>query len=112
MIRPTRQLSLSRRRDTIFQFKVFDQDKASEGGYDTSSDAEEKEPYYIKLLSAGNQEVGQLKCSTLQPLKNLSDAIVSEAQPHLLTFFPLLCMIERRALAARELGPTIDYRTT
>ena len=77
MVRPTRRLSLSRRRDTIFQFKVFDQDKASEGGYDSSSDDEEKEPYYIKLLSADNKEVAQLKCSTLQPLKNLSDAVVS-----------------------------------
>lgn len=63
----------------MFQFKVFDQDKASEGGYDSNYDAEEKEPYYIKLLSAKNQEVAQLKCSALQPLKNLRDSIVSDS---------------------------------
>jgi len=41
----------------MFQFKVFDQDKTSEGGYDSGFDSEEREPYYIKLLKQRNQEV-------------------------------------------------------
>ncbi len=56
----------------MFSFKVFDQDKDQDGGYDSAID-EDREPYYIKLLNKYKVEVAQLKCKEMQPLKNLRD---------------------------------------
>ena len=63
-------------KDSIFSFRVFDQDKGDDGGYDSAID-EDSEPFYIKLLNKDKHEVGQLKSHQLQPLKNLADSIVS-----------------------------------
>ena len=68
----------------IFSFKVFEQDKSAVGGYDSAID-EERQPYYMRLLSKKNTEVAQLKCSELQPLKSLRDQIVSSLYLTMLT---------------------------
>ena len=45
------------RKDSIFSFRVFDQDKDNDGGYDSAID-EDSEPYYLKLLNKDKHEVG------------------------------------------------------
>lgn len=56
----------------MFSFRVFDQDKDQDGGYDSAID-EDREPFYMKLLNKNKVEVAQLKCKGMQPLKNLRD---------------------------------------
>ena len=51
-----RRPSFSRASNNIFAFKVFDQDKSGDAGYDSAID-EEREPYYMKLLNAKKLEV-------------------------------------------------------
>ena len=55
---PRGRSSFSRRRDTMFQFTVFDQDKISDCGFDSNAEDQEKEPYFMKLFAKGKQEVG------------------------------------------------------
>ena len=73
----------SKRDSSIFSFRVFDQDKNPDGGYDSAID-EDREPYYMKLYNKSKHEVCQLRCPQLQPLKNLDHLIVSDLLTQLL----------------------------